>query len=215
MKTTLKLGRAPENDLIFDHKQVSREHCQLQKVPEGYLVRDLDSRWGTFLNNHRIAQRLCSSSDCLRLGSEITLELASVLPLFERKENAFPVTYDTLLKEKEVQEAQARIYEEFLKLETVYNDHMAAKKKLLRGDTLRKTGLRAGLSLIPFVGVALGQLSSGVGKNVREKTMELDEAFKAKYVCPKCFSYLGTEPFENLKRRGKCQRCGVKWTPPE
>ncbi len=81
----------------------------------------------------------------------------------------------------------------------------------MRGDTLKKTGIRAGLSLIPIVGIALGQLSGTVGDSVQHKIMELDEIFKTKYVCPKCFKFLGAEPYENLKKRGFCFYCKTKW----
>ncbi len=56
-KEEYRLGRAPLNELAFpaDHK-LSREHLLLQRATEGWVLRDLNSRNGTFVNGIRIAE---------------------------------------------------------------------------------------------------------------------------------------------------------------
>ncbi len=52
-----RLGRASVNELAFpaDHK-LSREHLLFQRVAEGWILRDLNSRNGTFVNGIRVAE---------------------------------------------------------------------------------------------------------------------------------------------------------------
>jgi pSer/pThr/pTyr-binding forkhead associated (FHA) protein len=54
-KTMINLGRSKENDLIIDNIAVSRRHAQIEfKEGSGYVLRDLRSSNGTFLNGVQI-----------------------------------------------------------------------------------------------------------------------------------------------------------------
>jgi sigma-B regulation protein RsbU (phosphoserine phosphatase) len=56
------LGRAATNDLPFPNDQsLSREHLIFERLQEGWTIRDLASRNGTYLNGRRL-------TDALRLG---------------------------------------------------------------------------------------------------------------------------------------------------
>jgi uncharacterized repeat protein (TIGR01451 family) len=50
----LSIGRAPENEIVIDHAGVSRLHARIDFSEVGYLVKDLGSRNGTFLNEKRL-----------------------------------------------------------------------------------------------------------------------------------------------------------------
>jgi ABC transport system ATP-binding/permease protein len=51
----VRIGRAPENDVVVDDMLVSREHAELHGNPvEGYELVDLGSHNGTFVNGERI-----------------------------------------------------------------------------------------------------------------------------------------------------------------
>ena len=64
-KTTLGIGRDAGNDIIVDHPLASRRHARLDYAGEaGYLVRDLDSTNGTFVNGDRVeGQRVLHNQD--------------------------------------------------------------------------------------------------------------------------------------------------------
>lgn len=54
-KSMINLGRSKENDIIIDNMAVSRRHAQVElKEGRGYVLRDLRSANGTFLNGVQI-----------------------------------------------------------------------------------------------------------------------------------------------------------------
>jgi DNA-binding NtrC family response regulator len=72
------IGAGAGADLIIDDKTVSRRHVELSLVPEGVVVRDLDSRNGTFYLGQRIEKMVLSPGSRLRLGS-VELAIAADL----------------------------------------------------------------------------------------------------------------------------------------
>ena len=49
-KEVIYIGRSPECDYVVDDRQVSRKHAVITKSADGYMIEDLDSKNGTFLN---------------------------------------------------------------------------------------------------------------------------------------------------------------------
>lgn len=67
----LTLGRDGAADIVIDDVYVSDQHAQIQPSPdeEGWLVRDLGSTNGTFLNGAKVTQPTpITTGDQLRLG---------------------------------------------------------------------------------------------------------------------------------------------------
>ena len=48
------LGRGHENVIMLDDTAASRTHSELFSTPDGFYIRDLDSRYGVFVNNTKI-----------------------------------------------------------------------------------------------------------------------------------------------------------------
>ena len=48
------LGRHPDSDVFLDDVTVSRRHAEIQRTPSGYVVRDVGSLNGTYLNQTMI-----------------------------------------------------------------------------------------------------------------------------------------------------------------
>jgi DNA-binding NtrC family response regulator len=70
------LGAGPDADVVVNEATVSQRHLELQVIPEGILVRDLDSRNGTFYLGQRIRELVVGPGARIRAGNvEIAFEL--------------------------------------------------------------------------------------------------------------------------------------------
>lgn len=80
----VRIGRSPDNDLALDPQQdldASSRHCEIARQGDAWVVTDLGSRNGTFLNGVRVQQRVLQSGDVLLLGNagpRFRVELPSV-----------------------------------------------------------------------------------------------------------------------------------------
>ncbi|WP_428262034.1 sigma 54-interacting transcriptional regulator [Haliangium sp.] len=75
----LLIGTHERCDLVLTDPTVSRQHCEIALVPEGYAVRDLDSTNGTFLDRVRVREIVIERDTKLRVGDT----LVRVTPLDE------------------------------------------------------------------------------------------------------------------------------------
>ena len=53
----IKIGRDEDNDIVIDNAAVSRHHAKIKRAGDGYVVEDLGSTNGTFVNENRITQQ--------------------------------------------------------------------------------------------------------------------------------------------------------------
>jgi transcriptional regulator with GAF, ATPase, and Fis domain len=64
-----RVGKAPENDLQLDDETVSRVHFEIMRDAKGYLVRDLKSTNGTFLDGAEVKEAYLRAGSVIRIGS--------------------------------------------------------------------------------------------------------------------------------------------------
>jgi len=64
-----RVGKAPENDLQLDDETVSRVHFEIVRDAKGYLVRDMKSTNGTFLDGAEVKEAYLRSGSVIRIGS--------------------------------------------------------------------------------------------------------------------------------------------------
>jgi hypothetical protein len=67
-QTIVNIGRRPDNHLCIDDSRVSRVHAQLRKINGRYMIFDLDSTSGTFVNDQRIQQSILFPGDVISLA---------------------------------------------------------------------------------------------------------------------------------------------------
>ena len=67
----LSVGREPSNQISLLDSLVSRRHCVIQKNGQGFLIKDLDSRNSTFVNDVPVKERLLADGDQIRVGKSI------------------------------------------------------------------------------------------------------------------------------------------------
>jgi pSer/pThr/pTyr-binding forkhead associated (FHA) protein len=71
---TWMIGSASDCDIVVVKPTVSGHHCRLTELPEGYLLEDLGSSNGTFVNGQRMAAALrVLPSDAITLGVAIPM----------------------------------------------------------------------------------------------------------------------------------------------
>ncbi|MFO0680428.1 MAG: adenylate/guanylate cyclase domain-containing protein [Sandaracinus sp.] len=63
------LGRHPNNTVQILDRIVSKEHCHIDLVDGRYVLRDLGSLNGSFVNGERITERVLSPGDEISIGS--------------------------------------------------------------------------------------------------------------------------------------------------
>lgn len=90
-KDGVTIGSSPGCDLTIAAPTVSRRHVALSLVPEGVLVRDLESRNGVFYAGQRVESMVLGldgriSIGAVELGIEVDRESLSFVPPLEARE---------------------------------------------------------------------------------------------------------------------------------
>ena len=65
------VGRAPDNVLWLDDPGLSRRHCEFRRSGAQWLLRDLGSFNGSFVNNLLVTEHTLRSGDRIQLGSTV------------------------------------------------------------------------------------------------------------------------------------------------
>src|SRR5579883_2946815 len=71
-ETVLSIGRSPNNGLFINHATVSRHHAEIRPQGQGYVLVDLGSTSGTYVNGERLipqTPRVLRAGDTLQVGS--------------------------------------------------------------------------------------------------------------------------------------------------
>lgn len=66
--SVVNIGRRLDNQLIIDDPRVSRNHAQLRTIKGRYVVFDLNSTGGTFVNGQRTSQSVLYPGDVISLA---------------------------------------------------------------------------------------------------------------------------------------------------
>ena len=68
----LRIGRSDDNDITVAENEVSKYHCEVVRVGADLLLKDLNSKNGTFANGGRVSGRFrLSVGDVVTVGSEL------------------------------------------------------------------------------------------------------------------------------------------------
>ena len=69
MSNVTKIGRHFENDCVIDDLTVSRRHAEIRQEGGIFVLYDLESTSGTFVNNILINSKTLKSGDIIALGN--------------------------------------------------------------------------------------------------------------------------------------------------
>lgn len=78
------IGRSPASDLVLDNPFVSSQHAEIFLQDGRYLLRDLHSRNGTYLNEMRVTEKTLPPAGSIRLGrSVVSYQIDSLTDMAE------------------------------------------------------------------------------------------------------------------------------------
>jgi len=104
IKEEIIIGRSAACDIRLDGDTISRRHCAIRRTEQGYRVKDLQSRNGTFVNGKKITKEAgLSANDTLLVGTykltlsgpikdikeEVAIRLISLYKTFPKKRVGF------------------------------------------------------------------------------------------------------------------------------
>ena len=69
----ISIGRHSSNDIVIQDPQVSRKHLQLRAEKSSYLLFDLSSTGGTFINNKPISSAKLKPGDVIKIGKTLLI----------------------------------------------------------------------------------------------------------------------------------------------
>lgn len=61
-------GREPDSDLFLDDVTVSRRHAELRRMADGWLLRDVGSLNGTYVNREPVDSATLANGDEVQIG---------------------------------------------------------------------------------------------------------------------------------------------------
>lgn len=67
-KDIISIGRAKDNDIVIENLSVSRNHARVRRQGNTYVLTDLNSANGTFVNNVRITKTEILDGDVITIG---------------------------------------------------------------------------------------------------------------------------------------------------
>jgi pSer/pThr/pTyr-binding forkhead associated (FHA) protein len=67
-KAEITIGRNPTNDIHIDNLGVSKQHAKIIRQDGAYLIEDLNSTNGTFINDKRVARAVLNENAVVHIG---------------------------------------------------------------------------------------------------------------------------------------------------
>jgi serine phosphatase RsbU (regulator of sigma subunit) len=87
-KANFEIGRRETNDLRLAGSEVSRDHAQIENAEDKFIIKDRNSRYGTYVNGEQVTEHTLAHGDRIRLGrsggAEMIFLLADSAPPPER-----------------------------------------------------------------------------------------------------------------------------------
>ncbi len=73
IKPKFEIGRSHDSDILLDDVTVSRKHAVLDKVGNDYIISDLNSLNGTYVNGEIVNNSKLKNGDKIQIGKYIFL----------------------------------------------------------------------------------------------------------------------------------------------
>jgi len=74
-KEVITIGRHPKNDIQIDSLSVSSQHARIVRYHGKYLIEDLNSTNGTYLNKKKISKEKLADNDVITIGKHTLIPI--------------------------------------------------------------------------------------------------------------------------------------------
>ena len=219
------VGREGAQPFTIDNIGVSRRHAKLTDCGNGsFIIEDLGSANGTFVNDQKIIKKTITSTDKIRLGSSYILNLQQVF-----KKSSNQTSRSSSEQEQRMPISQLKTIREQYEQGRIALKKEAAASRVKRtippllvtaglllctvflgGETANILRPIFGIVSLVLIGYTTYQYYKTQTKEP-EKMEALKKQFQIDYVCPKCGAYLGDLPFETIRNQKKCSKCKTEW----
>ncbi len=211
-----KIGRNNNNDLRIASPSVSGEHARISISDDyqSYIIEDLDSTNGTFINGQSIAKKELSKKDKIVLGDEKleTEELFKKIKFF-------------------IHNRRTDFSKEFSNLQSLERNFQKDKDKANKFFKIKSAALRLGVTVgimlvvgqftpreyriylmggIGLIGTVISTLSMSEDR-LRNKIEDLTVEFMSSFSCPKCDMELAGKSWKYWKSKKECPKCKCTW----
>jgi len=77
VKDSLTIGRKPDNDIIIENVAVSGSHARIDRVGSNFILTDLQSTNGTYVNNKKVESYTLTHGNYIVIGKHVLMFLES------------------------------------------------------------------------------------------------------------------------------------------
>lgn len=235
MAVNLQIGQSviigKEGNIRVNNSTVSRRHCSLTRTSQdGYMLNDLDSTNGTYVDGIAIFSTPVTLQTHVKLGNyETTIghllgyqvpapgpKAASApgpAPAKETKQvsidHLFPIYQEYDQAVRDIQKKRARMGMNRMLFYTV-PAIAGTVGSFLQDDTARSIlGAFSALSVVGMV--AYTMLMPSKSDELVDEQFELNQDFQLNFTCPECKNFLGQRPPKLLLKVGSCPYCKSKF----
>ena len=235
------IGRHATNTIVLPNSKISNHHARLiQCTPNSFVLEDVGSKNGSFVNGVRITRKVVDRKDSVQLAdADFTVE--TLLGLQKTEEAKSPVSKvavpPPLPAEKIEPEADKEpldFTEAFAALQAVFDQYPKLRRDCRNREKMIRTGsvilssiigVSAAMSTGGLAAIPLLHIMSGAGLSMlvptlcstllstEEKLEIIDKEYRERYRCPNptCRDSFGTREWELLAQQKSCRRCKAVW----
>jgi two-component system, cell cycle response regulator len=125
------IGRATSCNLVLPDTGVSRKHASIRAVADGFLLEDLGSKNGLFMDGEQIRTRILRDGDAFQVGPHVVVRLARMTDVEEKLARQL---YDSSMRDALTGTFNRRHFGDRLRGEVAFAHRHAAPLSLLTID---------------------------------------------------------------------------------
>ena len=221
----ITIGRLDDNKVVLAPTNIGRHHAVITVTGTNvYLLEDLYSKHGTFVNDERVHRKLISGEDKISFANnhyvafEI-LEMANIIQPSPKSSNALDFTVE--FTEMKILWEQYQLFKtEEINIQTAIkkmNEHLRLGGAFA-APTLAALSIALGgpAIIVTISACGLGMLIPAIGSKFLKEDEKLNQPrlfFANNWKCPKCNDKTGllNKSWEALAKQKKCTKCDAIW----